>query len=264
MDALIKRLGRWEELKREHAALVHQRRRREVESAVEEAKRTRDVGMLLRILSTDADKCPDVEAFLSGELRRAIAFNSKERISTIAECMCALGLPLEGYKLMVVDHLENLCARMGPGPTAARMEEISRLREYDKRNMLGIHEYAERKVDEEAKRCVESMPTQGAKELDKWLNDVAGICRYRPWVVETYKNAEVRYFSMCLGIIGLGDKVSAVEDAVYLVGKIRRRSSRAGVCVDNEMMGKLNEHGMLCEKEVRGLFEERGQESIGD
>ncbi|KAG5858766.1 hypothetical protein KMI_11g17220 [Encephalitozoon hellem] len=254
MESLINKLNRWHELKKEHARLIRQRREREIEEIVEEIRKTRDVEMLLGILTTDSDKCKGLEGFLSTELRRSIGFNSKERINTIIKCMCILGLECEMYRLMMIDHLESVYSKTVGGPVSARIEGLIGLKEYDETNGLRIHEYVESRINEEIDRYVERIPVENPKELDGWLNEIAEVQKYRPKVLEMYKSLEIKYFSMCLGIVMLNDKASAVEDTVYLVNKIRRRSDAVGVNIDNEIMGKLNEYEMLWEGEVKALF----------
>ncbi|KMV65522.1 hypothetical protein M970_090440 [Encephalitozoon cuniculi EcunIII-L] len=255
MESLIRKLNKWHELKKEHLLLLHERRQREVERAVGEAKKTRNIKALLRILATDADKCKGLKEFLDEEFKRSISFNSKERISMIVECMRILGLECENYRLMLIDHLENVCSRVSKACVAARIKSLGELREYDMTNGLKIHEYIERRIDGEIDRYMERIPVGNPRELDGWLNEMVDVCKYRPKVVETYGDLEIKYFSMCLGIVMLNDRVSAVEDVVYLVNKIHRRSSAVGVCIDNEMMGKLKEYGMLEEGEIKALFQ---------
>lgn len=254
MESLINKLNKWHELKKEHSYLLNQKREKEVGEIIEEVKRTRDIEMLLRILSTDSDKCRDLEGFLSTEFKRSIGFNSKERINTIIKCMCILDLECERYRLMMIDHLENIYSKASKGSVTERIENLARLKEYDEANSLRIHKYIESRINEEIDRYVGRIPVESPKELDGWLNEVAGVCRYRPRVLEMYKGLEIKYFSMCLGIVMMNDKTSAVEDTVYLVNKIRRRSDAVGVCIDNEVMGKLNEYEMLWEGEIKALF----------
>ncbi|AFN83660.1 hypothetical protein EROM_090430 [Encephalitozoon romaleae SJ-2008] len=254
MESLINKLNKWHELKKRHSYMLDQKREKEVEAVIEKVKRTRDIEMLLGILATDSDKCKDLEGFLSTEFKRSIGFNSKERINTIIKCMCILDFECERYRLMMIDHLENIYSKIGKASVTERIESLARLKEYDETNGLRIHEYIESRINEEIDRYVERIPVENPKELDGWLNEMVGVCRYRPRVLEMYKGLEIKYFSMCLGIVMMNDKTSALEDTVYLVNKIRRRSAAVGVSIDNEVMGKLNEYEMLWEGDIKALF----------
>ncbi|ADM12172.1 uncharacterized protein Eint_090430 [Encephalitozoon intestinalis ATCC 50506] len=254
MESLVNKLNKWYELKKEHTRLMHERREREVRRIVEEAKKTQNIEMLLEILTTDADKCKDLEGFLTSEFKRSIAFNSKERINQIIKCMCILGLKREKPRLMMIDHLESVYSKTRKPSTVSRIELLKKLQEYDETNGLKIHEYIENRIDEEVDEYVRKIPLEAPKELDRWLNEMVGVGRYRPRLLQMYKDLEIKYFTMCLGIVMLGDKESAVEDIVYLVNKIRLRSNTVGVSIDNEVMEKLNECKMLWEEEIKALF----------
>lgn len=255
MEALIRKFNKWHILREKHFKLRLENERVEIRKKIEEVKKTKDIQSLLKILKEYPDKCEDLTDFLDQEFKRGIKFNTKERISCIIECMSLQKVDYSEARDMLLGHLQVLYSRIRGTNISTRVTTLEKFREYDKANGLKTFEYINDKISLEINGYLKDIPISNPKELDKWLNELPTICKYDSQITSKYEALEMRYFSMCFDLIKDGEREDIVEDAVYLINKIKKRSNIVGTDLGDRIKSKLNDCGLLNEDGVKSFFE---------
>lgn len=253
MEALMERLRKWHMLKEKHHDLAMKKERMGIEKKVEDIKRNKDIPKLLETLVSHPGKCGDLHEFLKQEFVISVKFNLKERISCIIECMSIAKSDFCESREILLAHLRSLYSKVAEANISTRLATLVNFQEYDSTDGLGISEYIRDRLEEETDGYLRNPPTN-PKELDGWLSEAVKISRYNPKVAEKYKDLETEYFSVCFDLIKIGSREDVVEDAIYLINKIRKRSGMVGVDLSDELKKKLDKHGLLEEEEVREFF----------
>lgn len=253
MDSLLEKLNKWKMLRKEYAALRQRKEKTRIAREVEDVRRSKDIPRLRSLLARDAEACGDLGGFLIQEFKRSIGFNSRERVSSIIECMCLLKMEPTDAREMLVNHLQSIYSKSTRASVSARLAALVGLQEYDLTDGLGTSEYIRKRMNEEMDVYTRNVPCSAPRELDGWLTEAARVAEYRPEIMDMYRDLEMRYFSMCLGLVRM-DGEGFVEDAAYLINKVYRRSRTVGIDLAADIRRISQEHGILDGEESKGFL----------
>ncbi|KAH9411700.1 hypothetical protein HK407_04g08100 [Ordospora pajunii] len=259
MDELLQKLNKWHILKEQHVALVYNRRKKEVAKMIKDIITTRNIQMLHEVLKSDADKCEGLEGFLGHEFRRAIQLNNADRVSAIIECFAIVGFgeecTRESLRHALVEHLDDVCSKIGERSICARIEALEKLSKYDICDGMMINKYIKQKIDAEITMYMDMCLLDTPAKIDRWLNEMRSVRKYKPEIAELYRDMEIGYVLMSLEVI-LGKDADAcmAEDVEYLIRKVIKRSMAVGVDIREDVCRIIRASGQALDEELTKII----------
>lgn len=254
MESLIQKLNKWHLLKKEYNDTLEEFKRKQVRKKVLDAVESNDVEGILRLIEKYKHIPVDLDEFFIKEFKQSVKFNNKHRIVIIIKSVFLLEGDLNVLAEILFNFFEKLIEKMKNLSTSKKIQETTNLKEYDPEDLLGTVNFLNEKMNKDVEVFLENKNFEDIKILDNWLNEAVAVIKYDQSLVEEYKYGEIRYFSAALEIIKEEDKTSAIEDVIYLVNKIKRRSCRANVDINDILKNGVDNSGLLEDEEFSNFF----------
>jgi hypothetical protein len=259
LRSILEKLNAWHELKVEQQRLREELERKRADAEIEEAMSGKSVAALLELLkegkrAENRETAARLEKFLLAEFKSSIKFDNRSRASAIIECVRLVGTECAEFGQLLAGHLTRALTKEKRG-SYDRMRMLVSFGEYDSTDGLGTSSFIEDGIRREGERFEKELVVETPLQLDRWLNEAVRIHRHYPEIAGRYREAELEYFSMCLELIRNEKPNDAMEDLVFLLNKVRKRSKTSGVDVYGGVLRKVNESGLAREEDIKRLCE---------